>query len=326
MLVAHRPIRYTFAHMSLALHFLTGKDKGMEFPLPEDKDLVIGRTKDNDLLFDSEYATHQHAIISATDGKMTIKDLRSGLDTLVNGRRVTQMELKEGDRVKIGDVKMMVIGLTRFSPAVQGGSGGTEFVFKNKRASGAGAVAARALSGSLKEVSLTDVLQFLSHSHKDGVLRLSLPGSSARIHVRSGRIVHASWEGQAKLNPVRILYRLLRQKAGTFDFGAPEERVIEEEIDHSTESLLLEGSQEADEISSLLENFPPLDYQVEASRPAGKVRLRDLKPDELDVLEMVLSRPTIQMVIDRHPQSDLAAVRNLSRLFECGFVIPVPVR
>lgn len=306
--------------MSLALHFMTGKQKGQEFPVPDNKDVVMGRGRDEEILLDSPAPQIKQAILSSVDGKVFIRDLHSGVETSVNGRAVAEAELHEGDRIRVGPVSMMVVALTRFSPAVHGAGGGTQFILKSKGQAKAGGTAGGALSGSLSEVSLTDVLQFVTQSRKDGVVRLSLASGTGKIHVRDGRIVYASWEGQGAVGPLRILFRLLRQKSGTFEFGPPEERIITAEIDASADALLLSGIQEADEIAALLPKLPPLGSCVEPARTEGTVRLRDLSPEELDVLEIVLGRPTVQSVLDRHPRSDLEAMRQLIRLMECGLV------
>ncbi len=310
--------------MNWAVHVLSGNEKGKEFPVPDGEGLVLGRTLDHQIVMGSPDAAVRHAVVSVLDGRLFIKDSDSGLGTLVNGQKITEAELKEGDRIRIGKVSMMIITLTRFSPAVSEMSGGTQFLFKSPQSSTPASTPGRALNGSLKEVSLSDLLQFLTQSRKDGVLRLDLEaGSTGKIHVREGRIVYATWTGQAPVGPARILFRLFRQTAGTFEFCPPEKHKRTEEIQQSADSLLLEGIQEGDEIRGFLEKLPPLISRIRTSPPKGGLHLSDLSPEELLVLETTLDWPTLQELIDRHPTSDLEALRHLTRLLNAGIVAPL---
>jgi hypothetical protein len=307
--------------MNLALHVLNGPEKGREFPLAEGSELNLGRARDQEVLFNQSDAPTQQAVVLYADGRLVIRDTGSGLDTLVNGQKVIEAELKEGDRIKVGKVSMMVVALTRFSPSVADAPGGTQFLYKAQRPAPAPSAAGRALNGSLKEVSLTDLLQFLTQSRKHGVLRLDMGGGSiGKIFVRDGRILYATWVGQANIGPARLLFRLMRLKEGNFEFCAPERHPVAQEIKQSADSLLLEGVQEADEFNGLSAEVPPLTARLQTAKPEGDVRLRSLSPDELDVLELALDRPTIQEVMDRHPSSDLEAARHLARLLKAGFL------
>jgi hypothetical protein len=65
----------------------------------------IGRRQDNDIVFSNDSVSGHHAEIHmARDGSFTITDLNSGNGVLVNGKRVTQSSLRDGDIVELGEV------------------------------------------------------------------------------------------------------------------------------------------------------------------------------------------------------------------------------
>jgi pSer/pThr/pTyr-binding forkhead associated (FHA) protein len=64
------------------------------------KNLVfIGRSEDNDLVIKSQNVLNRHARIERVGGRYKLQDLSTGGNTYVNGRRVEQRYLREGDEV-----------------------------------------------------------------------------------------------------------------------------------------------------------------------------------------------------------------------------------
>ncbi len=85
-----------------ALKFISGKYQGGEFPLKADKHIVIGRSSELDMVLVEDMVSRKHAKITSPGGKITIEDLGSTNGTFVNGEKVKQTRLKEGDRILIG--------------------------------------------------------------------------------------------------------------------------------------------------------------------------------------------------------------------------------
>ncbi|MGH8167863.1 MAG: FHA domain-containing protein, partial [Woeseiaceae bacterium] len=82
---------------------LVGSIDGQElrFPLFKDK-LTIGRTVHNDIQLKAQYVSRRHAVV-VTDGDFTrIVDWGSKNGIYVNGKRVAEQSLKNGDRVTVG--------------------------------------------------------------------------------------------------------------------------------------------------------------------------------------------------------------------------------
>ncbi len=101
----------------------------------------------------------------------------------------------------------------------------------------------RGVSGSLKEMSLPDMVQVLWHGRKTGALKISAGGDSGEIHFVNGAIFNAMW---ASLRGEEAFYALLKLEDGEFvldpNFEAPQAV-----IQASPEALLLEGMRRFDE-------------------------------------------------------------------------------
>jgi hypothetical protein len=70
--------------------------------------LTIGRAPDNGLVVHDGRASRRHARIFARAGSLLLADLGSTNGSWVNDRRVEEMALGEGDRIRIGDTILIV--------------------------------------------------------------------------------------------------------------------------------------------------------------------------------------------------------------------------
>jgi pSer/pThr/pTyr-binding forkhead associated (FHA) protein len=71
----------------------------------------IGRHLDNDIIVSDLGVSKQHAELHRTPaGRYSIIDVGSRTGTFVNGTRVTQQELKEGDIIAIGPATLRLVG------------------------------------------------------------------------------------------------------------------------------------------------------------------------------------------------------------------------
>ncbi len=66
----------------------------------------IGREADNDIQLTSELVSRHHARLSNLEYVCEIEDLSSSNGTFVNGERISNLSLNDGDSIKIGDVYM----------------------------------------------------------------------------------------------------------------------------------------------------------------------------------------------------------------------------
>ena len=70
----------------------------------------IGRAPENDIVVSDPTASRQHAELRNTAGGYRIVDLDSSHGTFVNGQRVTDAALSEGDTVQVGSATFRLIG------------------------------------------------------------------------------------------------------------------------------------------------------------------------------------------------------------------------
>jgi hypothetical protein len=70
--------------------------------------LTIGRAPDNGLVLHDSRASRRHARLFARSGVLILADLGSTNGSFVNDRRVEEMPLGEGDRIRIGDTILVV--------------------------------------------------------------------------------------------------------------------------------------------------------------------------------------------------------------------------
>jgi hypothetical protein len=70
--------------------------------------LAIGRATDNGLVIHDSRVSRHHARLQARRGTLVFTDLRSTNGSRVNGSRVAEVVLGEGDRIEIGDTVLVV--------------------------------------------------------------------------------------------------------------------------------------------------------------------------------------------------------------------------
>ena len=66
----------------------------------------LGRSDESHVVIARPGVSRKHALIVAGIGSFSIKDLESQNGTFVNGQRITEQSLKDGDQIVIGDTKI----------------------------------------------------------------------------------------------------------------------------------------------------------------------------------------------------------------------------
>jgi pSer/pThr/pTyr-binding forkhead associated (FHA) protein len=94
--------------MELTLKLLTGRSAGQEIKVKSGK-FLIGRAEDCNLRPHSDLVSRHHCAILQQEGICAIHDFGSKNGTLINDERVVgQHELRNGDRLKIGNLDFEV--------------------------------------------------------------------------------------------------------------------------------------------------------------------------------------------------------------------------
>lgn len=300
-----------------ALRFISGKYQGGEFPLRMNREIIIGRSSDLDMVLVEDMVSRRHAKITSTAADVYIQDLGSTNGTFVNGEKISRSRLNEGDRILVGT---SIIKLITADSAAAGHQ--TEAEARRRLEAGANrqSMGGRPMSGVIEEIPLPDLLQLLSTSRKSGVLSIASQIGLGKIYLRKGQIYFAAINDDFAVSPQKAIYRILTWTEGTFELQPSVEIQVMDEIQESTEALLMEGVRLLDEFRHMEHQLPPRNSPLAVPTPlAGK--LRDLSPLELDVFQLVLDHGHLQAVLDHHPGSDLEAAQSLIKLMRHEFVV-----
>ncbi|HVR62145.1 MAG TPA: DUF4388 domain-containing protein, partial [Polyangia bacterium] len=179
---------------------------------------------------------------------------------------------------------------------------------------------ARSMSGSIEEIPLPDLLQLLSTSRKSGVLVVRSDGGVGKLYLRKGQIYFASIDDSFNMGPRKAIFRMLSWAQGFFELEPPDERAVLEELQDSTEGLLMEGMRQLDEFRVVIEKLPPVTSRVAIPRPL-EPKLRDLGPEELDVFQQAMTADSIRVLLDESALTDLAVAEKLKSLLDKGYVV-----
>lgn len=284
-----------------ALKFISGKYQGGEFPLRLDKQVVVGRSSDLDMVLVEDMVSRKHAKITVAGGKVIIEDLGSTNGTFVNGEKIKQARLKEGDRILIGTSILKLVA--------QGSEEEVDDVAVRARLEEAARMSAArqskasSMTGKIEEIPLPDLLQLFQTSKKNGVLVVRAE-NEAKIYLRQGRVYYAVIDDNHDLGPQKSFFRIIRWEQGDFELLPPDNQDFMIEMEESTEALLMEGLRQLDELKHIERELPAPGATLTVAMPLG-APLRDLKPEQLDVLQLVHNHGSFQAVLDKADGADL---------------------
>lgn len=295
----------------LALRFISGKYQGGEFPLENDREIYIGRSSDLEMVLVEEMVSRKHARITVRGSEITIEDLGSTNGTFVNGEKIEQASLKEGDRVLIGTSILKVVSTTGSQAGIRVPPGGMQSAGRNRTM--AGTDEGPRMSGAIEEVPLPDLLQLFGTSRKSGVLVVSTEHNAGRIHLKQGIVHFASIDSSPDLPGLKAIYRMLTWQRGLFQLDPPEERTFDNPLDLPVQEILMEAFRQQDEFGVLQEKLPGSEVPLMLSVPL-EPKLSELAAKDLDVLQLALNSPDLGAVMDQSGLSDLETGEILLKL------------
>ena len=79
------------------------------FRLPPGSVKSIGRSEDAEFIVDAALVSRLHCQLTATASTLQVKDLGSTNGTFVNGKRVAAAELRDGDKLSVGRLELIVL-------------------------------------------------------------------------------------------------------------------------------------------------------------------------------------------------------------------------
>ena len=304
--------------MSAEIHvlkFLSGKYKGEEFPLGPDRGhFIVGRSSEADLVLADDAVSRKHARFYIERRRTWVRDLCSRNGTLVNGAPVRRHCLRPGDRIVIGASLMSVhsVKADKISAAPRAGEKKQSKTRPTLDFSG------RSMAGTIEEIPLAGVLQFLAASRKSGLLNVrdGETGRVGKVAMRDGFIVRASIDGAApSLKPDKAVMRMLGWTRGTFSLENAVPEQTDERVVASIEHVLMESARQVDEILHLGEKTPVPRYSQEVALvQPGPVRWRSLTPDQLDIVQDLAEGRGWAYILDTYPTDDLDLTRRIVEL------------
>ncbi len=299
----------------LALRFISGKYQGGEFPLVPGKEIRIGRSNDLDMVLAEDMVSRRHARIAFQGEDIYIEDLSSTNGTFVNGEKIKRSRLREGDRVLIGTsiLKVVVSESVRRTTEEQARRD-MEIVAADRRTS-----QVRSMSGSIEEIPLPDLLQLLGTSKKSGVLVIRTENDIGRIYMRKGMVYFASINDSEVIHPFKSVFRMLTWTSGLFDLDPPDEREFDNAMEMPVHAVLMEGMRQMDELNQIKDKLPHLTSRLHLDIPLTPP-LRDLQPNELDVVQLVHNFGYFEQVLNRSPASDLETAQIVLKLIDGGYL------
>lgn len=306
------------------LKFISGKYQGGEFPLEMDREILIGRSSDLDMVLVEDMVSRQHSRITTHNGELYIEDLGSTNGTFVNGEKVSKKRLKEGDRILVGtSIIKLVAASEHSSPGndlrdpVTGALLTPQSVPRVTRHGGT--TATGSISGLIDEVPLPDLLQLFSTSKKSGVLVIATNVKSAEIFLRDGRAYYAAISNAPDIDPYKAFYRLLSWNSGTFSLEQPSAQSFTEEMETSTEHLLMDGMRYLDEINNLGPDVPSMETRLSINQPLIPP-LRALTPELLDTMQLIHNCTLVETILNTSLASDLETFQDLVYLLQNDYV------
>lgn len=292
------------------LTFVSGTQPGEQFPLgPEGESWVAGRSDDADLVLADDTVSRKHARIYESRGALWLRDLGSRNGTMLNGRAVQHHRLREGDRITIGASLLRVDSASVQTLELAKGPGPEEIT------------AGRSMSGSIQDIPLADVLQWLATSRKTGTLRVR-GRSIGELFLRQGSVYYARIEGSEGLQAEKALLRMMGWSEGTFELDNTTVEPPEgEELAVSLEHILMEAARVQDELAHLAERqkVPEPDTKIDLVFPAPTL-WRELEPEQIDMIQVIAEGLDWETILDRLTPDDVALTRTAVALRKAGLI------
>jgi len=175
------------------------------------------------------------------------------------------------------------------------------------------------LHGQLAQLPIPDLLQVLAMNHRSGRLVIRSGGVVGEILVVQGRVHDARVQG---VSGEKALYRIFAWKEGSFELLS-EELQLPDRIRRSLDTLLLDGSYQADELARLRPKLPG------ASEPIGltvvPASIASPAAGVAELLGILGAGPrTVSELFDRSAMTDLDVATALLDLLDRGWAWVVP--
>jgi hypothetical protein len=268
--------------------------------------------------------SRKHARIWIEDGQVNLEDFGSTNGTFVNGEKISRAVVNRGDRILIGTSIMKLVETEKeprqTSSEIIPGSDSATSGMPAHGAALSTSVSVSAMTGTIDEVPLPDLIQLLSSSKKTGTLIITSHKTTGKLHLEKGKIVFCSVDNSPNLAPLKAIFRILSWHTGKFELHGAEETEFSETIDMPTEHILIEGLRQLDEIHNLEGKLPPMETQLVIVTPLS-AKLTDLTPEQLEVFQLVHNHGVLQNVIYMAAMDTTKAANIVMELLKKSYII-----
>jgi len=188
-----------------------------------------------------------------------------------------------------------------------------QHLLERRRLSGPPA-GAGAMTGTVRDLGLVDILQSLETWKKSALVRCENDGQLARLWVYEGEVI------DAELGPLggeAAFWRVMTWESGTWRAELADTELRQARIHGGTQAALVEAMRRMEELGRVAQTLPP---EARLSIDVEKLaeRLATL-PDEVNgVLRHFDGSRSLRAAIDLSPLDDLATVEVVQRLIEDG--------
>jgi hypothetical protein len=293
------------------------------FDLSETFRIAIGRHDTNDIQLGSRSVSSYHAeVLNEADG-LVIHDLRSTNGTYVNDEEVRQHPLKDGDQICIGNHVLTVHlkplesqedGFIRYRRNPESFGVGTRGNIFSMRAGSKNAIKTLQVRDP-RDLTLADLLKILTTNARTVMLSLRKDQEQGYVFVRKDRIVHAEYR---QTTGEKALYRLFRWMEATYEVKEfPTAPTVQQTIDLPTDTLLMEGMQQVGELTSLLNQLPPLEVPLRLKEDCP-LPLTAHTSAEIEIYQRLIRYQTIATVLEETPMPDVRILRLIHALIRKG--------
>jgi tetratricopeptide (TPR) repeat protein len=155
--------------------------------------------------------------------------------------------------------------------------------------------------GPIEELSLFDLFQLLSLSHKTGTLFVRTENGEIRIYFKKGLIVSVKKGDyiKEKKQAQGMIFSILDVNKGTFSFT---DSVIPDDLNDDynlkVDNLILEASRRIDELAKIKQSIPSKDTVLMLSPKASKAESLDLTTEDWEIISYVDGARNIGDIID----------------------------
>jgi CheY-like chemotaxis protein len=174
------------------------------------------------------------------------------------------------------------------------------------------------VEGSLKEVSLVDLLQIFGLNRRTGTLTLHYDHQTGTIHLLAGAVISALL---GETTGEKALYRILRWPDGSFRYQ-PGESPVTRNISRSMDALLMEGMRQLDEWGSLYQLMPPPSTVLKLAKKREELP-QNMRPVTQEVLLLLEFYTTVEEIVEKATHTDYDVCKSILGLIQKGIIVPL---